>query len=106
MFNGLEAKVDSGSAAPSAVAYTGPLPAAHLNEILGTLRAVLQDRYAVERELGRGGMATVYLARDVRHERPVALKVLARGDQADPRPAGRPYLGISSDLAPSPGDAW
>jgi serine/threonine-protein kinase len=36
----------------------------------------LADRYAVERELGRGGMATVYLARDLKHERPVALKVL------------------------------
>ncbi|MBA3319197.1 MAG: protein kinase [Gemmatimonadales bacterium] len=33
-------------------------------------------RYRVERELGRGGMATVYLARDLRHDRPVALKVL------------------------------
>ena len=33
-------------------------------------------RYQVERELGRGGMATVYLVRDLRHDRPVALKVL------------------------------
>jgi TolB-like protein/tetratricopeptide (TPR) repeat protein/tRNA A-37 threonylcarbamoyl transferase component Bud32 len=40
------------------------------------LRAALADRYAIERELGRGGMATVYLARDLRHDRPVALKVL------------------------------
>jgi eukaryotic-like serine/threonine-protein kinase len=40
------------------------------------LRAGLQDRYAFERELGRGGMATVWLARDLRHDRPVALKVL------------------------------
>ena len=40
------------------------------------LRLSLADRYAIERELGRGGMATVYLARDVRHDRPVALKVL------------------------------
>ena len=36
----------------------------------------LRDRYTIERELGRGGMATVYLAHDLRHDRPVALKVL------------------------------
>ena len=36
----------------------------------------LADRYQIERELGSGGMATVYLAHDVRHDRPVALKVL------------------------------
>ena len=36
----------------------------------------LADRYVIERELGAGGMATVYLARDVRHDRPVAIKVL------------------------------
>ena len=40
------------------------------------LTAALGGRYRVERELGAGGMATVYLARDVRHDRPVALKVL------------------------------
>ncbi|HUF35525.1 MAG TPA: serine/threonine-protein kinase, partial [Gemmatimonadales bacterium] len=40
------------------------------------LRDALADRYRIERELGRGGMATVYLARDLRHDRPVALKVL------------------------------
>jgi len=40
------------------------------------LRAGLAGRYDVERELGRGGMATVYLARDLRHERRVAVKVL------------------------------
>jgi eukaryotic-like serine/threonine-protein kinase len=37
---------------------------------------VLADRYRITRELGRGGMATVYLAQDLRHDRPVALKVL------------------------------
>jgi eukaryotic-like serine/threonine-protein kinase len=42
----------------------------------GELAEALQDRYAIERELGRGGMATVYLAQDLRHDRPVALKVL------------------------------
>src|SRR5215212_9636266 len=36
----------------------------------------LQQRYPHDRELGRGGMATVYLARDLRHQRSVALKVL------------------------------
>jgi serine/threonine-protein kinase len=40
------------------------------------LTAALADRYRIERELGRGGMATVYLAEDVRHHRKVALKVL------------------------------
>jgi len=40
------------------------------------LRSALADRYRIEREIGRGGMATVYLARDLRHDRPLALKVL------------------------------
>jgi hypothetical protein len=45
-------------------------------DLLPHLAANLQSRYEIEREIGRGGMATVFLARDVRHERPVALKVL------------------------------
>ena len=40
------------------------------------LNAALEGRYAIERELGEGGMATVYLAADLKHERKVALKVL------------------------------
>src|SRR5436853_3234392 len=40
------------------------------------LAAALSDRYIIERELGAGGMATVYLAHDVRHDRKVAVKVL------------------------------
>ncbi len=40
------------------------------------LNAALEGRYTIERELGEGGMATVYLAADLKHERKVALKVL------------------------------
>jgi serine/threonine protein kinase len=40
------------------------------------VREALADRYAIERELGRGGMGAVYLARDLRHDRPVARKLL------------------------------
>jgi serine/threonine-protein kinase len=40
------------------------------------LNAALEGRYRIESELGEGGMATVYLADDLRHERKVALKVL------------------------------
>jgi tetratricopeptide (TPR) repeat protein/tRNA A-37 threonylcarbamoyl transferase component Bud32 len=40
------------------------------------LADALRDRYLIERELGRGGMATVYLARDLKHHRAVAVKVL------------------------------
>ena len=47
-----------------------------VSDTLERLRLVLADRYAVERELGRGGMATVFLAQDVRHDRKVAIKVL------------------------------
>ncbi len=40
------------------------------------LQATLRGRYTIEREFGAGGMATVYLARDLRHDRRVAIKVL------------------------------
>jgi len=48
-------------------------------DLSSRLRRDLGDRYALERELGHGGMATVFLATDVRHHRSVALKVLQPG---------------------------
>jgi serine/threonine-protein kinase len=45
-------------------------------DTLNRLGASLADRYRIERELGRGGMAAVFLAHDLKHDRPVALKVL------------------------------
>ena len=48
--------------------------------VAGALAEALKDQYLLERELGRGGMATVYLGRDLRHDRPVAIKVLDNRD--------------------------
>src|SRR3990172_738332 len=48
-------------------------------EALSSLAAALAGRYTIERELGRGGMATVYLAEDTKHSRKVAIKVLRPG---------------------------
>ena len=45
-------------------------------DLLEQLKAALADRYHIERELGSGGMATVYLAEDLKLHRKVALKVL------------------------------
>ena len=45
-------------------------------EITSQLSTALADRYRIESHLGEGGMATVYLAHDVKHDRKVALKVL------------------------------
>jgi len=47
-----------------------------VTDLLARLQDALSNRYRIERELGQGGMATVYLARDLKHEREVALKVL------------------------------
>src|SRR6476646_12224551 len=44
--------------------------------VIDKLRTALNDRYRVDREVGVGGMATVYLAHDLRHDRDVAIKVL------------------------------
>ncbi|MCZ8013982.1 MAG: protein kinase domain-containing protein [Gemmatimonas sp.] len=47
-----------------------------MSDIVGRLAAALADRYRLDRELGQGGMATVYLAHDLKHDRDVAIKVL------------------------------
>ena len=47
-----------------------------MHGLFARLKAALADRYRVEREIGRGGMATVYLAEDLKHGRNVAIKVL------------------------------
>ena len=47
-----------------------------MTDTIDRLKSALADQYAIERELGAGGMATVYLAHDVKHDREVAVKVL------------------------------
>jgi serine/threonine-protein kinase len=59
-----------------------------MSDVLDRLKVALADRYTVEREIGSGGMAVVYLARDLRHERDVAVKVL-RAELAAAMGAGR-----------------
>src|SRR5210317_1329290 len=49
-----------------------------MSDIATRLNAALEGRYRIESELGEGGMATVYLAKDLKHNRSVALKVLKR----------------------------
>ena len=47
-----------------------------MNDPAARLKTALADRYAIEQEIGAGGMATVYLAEDLKHHRKVAVKVL------------------------------
>ena len=52
-------------------------------DTITAVRAAVAGRYEIEREIGRGGFATVYLARDLRHDRPVAFKVFTSSADAE-----------------------
>src|SRR5262249_5265199 len=67
-----------GARFPSPVLFRHPISqrVTGMAESVPEWTTALADRYRIERELGRGGMATVYLVHDLRHDRPVALKVL------------------------------
>jgi serine/threonine-protein kinase len=64
-----------------------------VTDVASRLTTALADRYRVERELGAGGMATVYLAEDLKHHRYIALKTL-RGELSDSMEAERFLLEI------------
>ena len=71
-----------------AARFAAPLLAdSGAEDLEAALRAALAGRYELEREVGRGGMATVYLARDLKHDRSVALKVLPPDLRAGISPA-------------------
>src|SRR5256712_7714631 len=57
----------------------------HLDRLFLDFQSALAGRYSLERELGRGGMGVVYLAREVRLDRPVAIKLLPPSKTSDPK---------------------
>jgi serine/threonine protein kinase len=59
-------------------------------EVPPRFKTALADRYRIESEISSGGMATVYLAQDLEHDRRVALKDLSRGVQVKYPPSMRP----------------
>src|SRR5688572_25067168 len=65
------------TSAASGTAQSASRPSATLSpSSADRVRAAIGAQYLLDREIGRGGMATVYVARDIRHERDVAIKVL------------------------------
>lgn len=60
-------------------------PAPPPDRLFVDFQSVIAGRYSLERELGRGGMGVVYLAREVRLDRPVAIKLLPPSKAADPK---------------------
>jgi serine/threonine-protein kinase len=64
------------TASPTNNPAAGALPSSAPGDATGRLSLALADRYRIERHLGAGGMATVYLAQDLKHDRKVAIKVL------------------------------
>jgi hypothetical protein len=73
-----------------------------MTAIPGRLATALADRYRIERELGAGGVATVYLAEGLKHDRDVALKVLTAYHRAHDIPRDDRRVVQSSRAAPSP----
>ena len=76
VFDALRAEVLVGDAPTSDADPAEPTASVAANVVVADLQEALRDRYSVERESGRGGMATVYLAHDRKHDRSVAVKVL------------------------------
>jgi len=64
-----------------------------MTDAFDRFESALADRYAIERELGAGGMATVYLAHDLKHDRKVAIGQLR---DAEHLPRGRVYRPLCS----------
>ena len=79
--------VEKGEISPSLSRHRGARPSrppshagilrSPMTDTRSHLTTALSDRYRIERELGAGGMATVYLAEDLKHDRKVAIKVLS-----------------------------